>query len=247
MKRTFDQMDVDTPSTTTSRRPAFKRQRRMVIGRPPRRPALSRTQRMEVQRLVQRNTELKYFAFNAIALSPISNAMNLASAPFQIPQGVSDSNRIGDQLTWTGVKIRFEITNSLGALADQFNNMRLVILQWKPNSIPVNTDVFLTGPTGAVDIYSTYNHDRRTEFIILHDETFRTVGNINTANSVGTCCTTTGVLERNISVRYAQKNAHFAGGGLTAANMLYIALVSDSAAVPHPTITYQMKTFFRDA
>jgi len=250
MKRSFSDMSgssMDWASSSAGvRKPPLRRMARMS-KRGGRRTALTRNQRMEVQRLVQRSSELKYFAFNSGVTTPISAAMSISAAPFQVPQGVTDSTRIGDELTMVAVRFRFEILNSLGALSDAFNNFRVCIFQWKPNSVPAAVDVFIPGPSGAPDIWSNYGHDFRSQFTILYDETFKTVGNQLAATTPGTAITTTGVQERKISLKFALKKVHYAAGGVTAGNLLYLALVTDSSVVPHPTITYQMKMFFRDA
>ena len=248
MKRTYSQMDVDTPTPQSSsglRKPAFKRQARIVMRRG-RKPALTRTQRMEIQRMVHRNIELKYFAFNSGLGSAIGSTMNISPAPFLVPQGTTDSSRIGDELTWVSMKIRFEIVNSLGVASDTYNNFRVCIFQWHPNSTPAATDVFIAGPSGSPDVWSTYGHDRRHEFTIVYDEVFKTVGNAQAATTPNTSALTTGVQDRSISLRFAKKKCSFVGAGVTASNLFYIALVSDSTAVPHPTISYQLKTFYRD-
>ena len=232
-------------SSAGVRKPVFKRQARIVMRRG-RKPALTLRQRAEVQRLVHRNLELKYFAFNSGAGSAIGSTFNISPAPFLVTQGVTDSNRIGDELTWVSAKLRFEIVNSLGVASDNYNNFRFVIFQWHPNSTPVATDVFISGPSGAPDIYSTYGHDRRHEFTIVYDECFKTVGNGQAATSPFTSMTTTGVQNRDISFRFAKKKCSFVGAGVTATNLFYVALVSDSTTIPHPTISYQIKTFYRD-
>jgi len=235
-------MDISSSSAGVKRpRPILRRQRRIPYGK-----GLTRKQALQVQRLMQKNIELKYIAFNSGVTTAVSQTMNISSVPWQVPQGTTDSTRIGDELTWISIKLRFEILNSSGALSDAFNNVRLVIFQWKPNSTPVATDVFIPGPSGVPDIWSTYGHDRRNEFCIVYDESFKTVGNQLAATNPATSDLTTGVQDRSISLKYAQKKCHFSAAGVTASNLFFIALVSDSSVAPHPTITYQVKTFYRD-
>lgn len=248
MKRSFDTMSqaMDWASSSAGvRKPAIRRLPRMTM-RGGRRKALTRTQRTEVQRIVRSNIELKYFGFNSGVASAIGSTFNISPAPFLVPQGTTDSNRIGDELTWVSMKLRFEILNSFGVGSDPYNNFRICIFQWHPNSTPTASDVFIPGPTGASDIYSTYGHDRRHEFTIVYDECFKTVGNGQAATTPYTSMSTTGVQNRDISLRFAKKKASFVGAGLTATNLFYMALVSDSSVVNHPTITYQIKTFYRD-
>lgn len=248
MKRTHSTMSLSSSamdiasSSAGVRKPPLRRQARM----PMRGKGLTKKQQAQVRRLVQRNIELKYFAFNSGAGSAISSTFNISPAPFLVTQGTTDSQRIGDELTWVSMTLRFEILNSFGAGADAYNNFRFVIFQWHPNSTPVAADVFIAGPSGLPDVWSTYGHDRRHEFTIIYDEAFKTVGNGQAATSPYTSLTTTGVQNRQISLKFAKKKCSFVGAGTTATNLFYVALVSDSAVVPHPTISYQLKTFYRD-
>jgi len=248
MKRSHSTMSLSSSAMDISassagvRRPPLRRQARMPV----RGKGLTKKQQAQVRRLVQRNIELKYFAFNSGFGSTISSTMNISPAPFLVPQGITDSTRIGDELLWQSIKMRFEIVNSLGVGSDTYNNFRVCIFQWHPNSTPAATDVFIPGPTGVPDCWSTYGHDRRHEFTIIYDEIFKTVGNAQAATTPNTSAITTGVQDRAVSLRFAKKKCSFVGAGVTATNLFYLALVSDSSAIPHPSITYQMKTFYRD-
>lgn len=248
MKRTFSDMSsqaMDWASSSAGvRKPPMRRTFRMS-KRGGRRTALTRVQRAEVQRLVQRNIELKFFAYNAGGAA-ITSTFNVSNVMFAVPQGITDSTRVGDELTWVSSKLRLEFQNSQGPGADNFNNLRFVIFQWHPNSTPTAGDVFLNGPSGSPDLLSTYSHDRRHEFTVVYDESFKTVGNGQAATSPYTSTSTTGIQHRDISFRFAKKKCSFVGAGTTSTNMFYVAVVSDSGVVPHPTLLYQIKTFYRD-
>lgn len=249
MKRTHSDMSsqgMDWSSSSAGvRKPILRRRLRMPM-RGGRRTALTTKQRYEVKRIVERSSELKYFALNVLG-APISSTANVSSAPFAVPQGITDTTRVGDELTWVSTKFRFEIVNSQGALSDVYNNMRLMIFQWHPNSVPTAADVLIPGPSGSPDILSTYGHDRRAEFTVLYDETFKTVGNQLAATTPATSIITTGVQTRDVSLRFARKKCGFTGASTNANEMLYLLIVTDSIVAPHPTISYQMKTFFRDS
>ena len=233
-------MDIST-STPSRRRPPYRRQS-AGYGR-----ALTKRQKTEVTRLIHRQQELKYFAATAAA-GAITNAMGLASAPFDVPQGDSDQTRDGDQLTWAGhIDFTMQMVNGQGATGDNYNNMRLVFLQWHPNTTPAVGDIFINGPSGAADVYSQYNHDKRSMFTILWDNRFTTVGNANAATTANTDSVTTGVLRYRISLKKAQKTVQFSGGTTSGTNRLYLAFVSDSALATHPTLAYSTKVVFRDS
>lgn len=245
MKRTFEQMsEAMAVDTGVRKRPRLSRQSRMT-----RIPGTSLTskQRAQVQNLIRASQELKYIVFNSGASTAISSTINISQAPFVVAQGLADTERVGDSLTLAGsVNLDLEIVNSTGVGSDAYNNLRVVIFQWHPNSTPIGTSIFINGPSGGPDIYSQYNHDLRQQYKILFDRTFRTAGNGQAATSPYTDITSTGLRKFFISLKRANKHVQFAGAGTTGTNLLYVALVSDSSATPHPAITYSTKMFWRD-
>lgn len=250
MKRSFEQMSaMDTSGSGGNgvrKRPPLRRQPRMTMMK--RGPALSSRQKAQVKRLVDSESELKYIAFSSGAATSVTSTMNISNSPFAVPQGVTDSERVGDSLKYCGtLEFRYQCVCAQGATGDVYDNIRIVIFQWHPNSTPIASSVFLTGPSGSVDIFSTYSHDNRQLFRVLYDKTHCMVGQVNAAITPATEAVSTGVIHAFIPMKPAQKHTQFAGGGATGTNLIYIALVSDSSAATHPTITYQSKLFFRDA
>lgn len=209
-------------------------------------------QKKQVKNLIRNVQELKFFGWNSVS-APVTNVGNLTGVPFDVPQGDTDQTRDGDKLQWCGnIDFRMQVVNGLGATADVYNNVRVVIFQWHPNSAPVAGNILLTGAGGGgiVDIYSNYSHDFRQEYKILFDKVFNTIGpgsNVAVSNGPITEKTTTGLLKFKISTKKASKNVQYSNGGLSATNRIYILTISDSSLVTHPTIAYSMKTFYRDS
>lgn len=236
-------MDVDTAAARV-RRP-FKPPRKVPRGLTPK-------QTRAVQRLINKNVELKHLD-TVSASAAYSNVAGISGVPFDIPIGTSDVSRIGDRIKWVGhIKFKLEFVNSLGVGADAYNSIRLCIFQWHPTSTPTANEIFYNGPTGAVDILSQYNHDERQQFSILWDRTFTTVGNNQAATSPGTSIMTTGPRSFKIplTAKYIPSSPFSPdvqyNGALTGANRLYLFYVTDSAAIPHPTMAFSCKVVFRD-
>jgi len=244
MKRNFSAMstDMDTSvSTTSTPRNSLKRRRFSSKG------ALNARQRREVTNLIHRNQELKYFATVASA-GAISSTMGLATSNFDVPQGDTDQSRDGDQLMWCGhIDFHMQMVNGQGATGDIYNNIRLILFQWHPNTTPAALDVFIAGPSGGPDVYSQYNHDKRQMFTILWDKNFTTVGNASAATSPNTNFVTTGIKKFRIPLTKAQKKVQYSGGTTSGTNRIYLAFVSDSALATHPTLAYTTKIVFRDS
>jgi len=219
---------------------------------------LNKRQKRQVSVMIHREQELKYFFFRRAAANVTTTPL-IDFTPFDVPQGDADNTRDADRLRWCGtMEINLQIVNGLGATADIYNNVRFVVFQWHPTTTGTpypatnGTDVFMTGPSGSVDIYSVYNHDTRQNYTILYDRVFTTIGcgnnGVATGANVGvTDMTTTGVHQLRIPLTKARKNVQFVAGGLQGTNRLGLFYVSDSALATHPTLAFMSKVFFRDS
>jgi len=208
---------------------------------------LTKRQRKAVTTLINRRTELKYFYFSTTTAAIPATAA-ISGGQFDIAQGITDSERVGDSIEWAGsIDLKVQVVNGIGATGDEYNNIRMLIVQWHPNSIPTPASVLLAGPSAVVDIYSMPSHDNRQEFKILFDKTWRTVGNTNAATTPGTSALTTGVLSYQIPLTKATKKVQYVGGALTGTNRFYVITMSDSILATHPSLTYTTKVVYRDA
>lgn len=236
-------MDTETSQIPNVYTPRKRRLSTQGKGR-----KLSKRQRFEVQRIVARNSELKYVNASAGPANCTTTA-TLNSNFWNVAQGYSDSQRVGDRLEWCGsMELKIQATNGEGATADIYNNIRQIIFQWHPNSTPVAGSILLNGPSGNPDVYSNYSHDNRQQYTVIFDKVYRTVGNGGVASGSYADNMTTGVLHYSIPLKKCQKQVQFAAGSSTVAtNMFYQLSVSDSALATHPQITLSIKTFFRDS
>jgi len=240
MKRASTAMDVDTAES-------FRRKRfRASSGKNPR--GLTPLQARGVQRLIDRNTELKYFQYNSTATN-VTTTATLTGIPFDVPQATTSSTdvvRIGDAIKLKS-SLDFRYTVFVG---DTTNLVRVMIIQWKAQStaapFPTAADILLAGPSGAVDVHSHYSHDERFNIGFLYDKVHSMVGDAGAATTPYTTSSQITVNKR-ISLRRAAKNVQYRGGGGQGINRLFLLYVSDSNAVAHPTIVYATKMKFTDA
>lgn len=239
-------MDVDTPTVA-------KRTRRGSYVFSGKTSALTLPQKRQVRSMISHNAELKY-NFNSSATTAITNTYTISGVPFDIAQGVTDTQRVGDRLTWCGnLEINLQVLNGQGATGDIFNNLRVIVFQWHPNQTPTAALLLLNGPSGVPDIYSVFNHDNRQMYTVVHDRVYKTVGNANAATTPNTNMISTGVRRYKINLRKKrypspfQSEVQFVAGGATATNRMFVALVSDSALATHPSFTAAWKMFFRDS
>lgn len=218
----------------------FNRRRRMR-GR-----KLNKRQVKQVKKIINIQSELKYFPFNQTGFSVTSTSV-LTGASFDVTQGLTDTSRIGDQLTLAGsIDFRLHLSS-----ADSYNIIRWILIQWHPTSTTTpfpatdGSDVLVAGPSTAIDYLSMYNHDKRSDYTVLFDKTYTLVGN----GTSGTYPYTTSsqiVKHYRISLKKASKKVQFVGAGLQASNRLFWIYVSDSSGVSHPQAAYSSKLFFRD-
>lgn len=205
--------------------------------------ALKPKQKKEVEKIVKANLnrelELKFvYSGNLFSLQAINNTGFLTKNIFTVAQGTLDTNRVGDALTWCG---KLWLRCQWVTAGDNFNLCRVIILQWHPNdaTAPTIANLFLPGPTGAVDVNSSYNHDTRPQYKILFDRSVM-IGPVGFTNTCSKEFTT------SISLNRASKHVQFTGATTNGTNQIYIyAIASNSGNLP--ALTVSSKLFYRDA
>jgi len=209
-------------------------------------PALNPRQKKEVDKIILRNQEVKYFV-GGFSASNVTNTAVINGVPFDIPQGDTDTERDGDHLKWLGkVRMNFQMIANGSA---EHNTIRLILLQWHPTSLatplPVPLSILLTGPTGSVDVMSHYNHDQRQNYKILYDQVFDLASN-TTVDAAGITDKIVITKHIKVSLAKARKQVQYVSGGLQGTNRLFLIYVSDSALL-HPTLALHSKVFYTDS
>lgn len=196
--------------------------------------------------IINKSRELKFHAYTALGQA-ISSTGTLTGLPCDVPQGDTDTTRDGDSYDLAGnIQFKFQLLAS-----DTTNLVRLVWFQWKDISTaagpsPAASDIFFPGPSGAVDVWSQYDHDNRKSYKILFDRTYNLVGNGTSGTFPGT--TTTQIYRSTtVSLKKARRKVQLKGGGLQGTNRIFFLPLSDSSAASHPVLTYTTKMFFYDS
>lgn len=145
------------------------------------------------------------------------------------------SERQGDTITPTRLIVRYNWT-----VGDQYNSVRLILFQWKPdsNSFPPTAilnnviDLSTLGGNGAP--LSRYIFDQKN-FHILYDSTHDLV---DTASNM--------TLSRTVNI-YGKKlrPIRYTNGGNLGHNNIYAIVLSDSSAAPHPAITMTLELHYK--
>lgn len=208
-----------------------KRQKTVSIV--PLAPKLNKTQELQVRRIVARNSELKTWVKGA--LSSAASLVHVITSLTDISLGQTDNSRIGNHVHMKSLNGRVTILNS-----DATNIIRVIIFKWKENdtfNVPTAAQILANGPSGGPDVYSTYNRDSPGNYTIVKDYFF--VGNGNSAAS-------NLIQKREFKMSLSGKTQFYSDVGTSGTNKYYIMYQSDSAAVNHPTVSFNFEFGFTD-
>ncbi len=156
-----------------------------------------------------------------------------------IPQGYSQSERIGDVVFVKAIAFRFEVTT---ANADIFNLARIIIFSWVPNTAS------LTPGTSSVledyvsqGVQSFYNYESRQDVKVQYDKVLRMSGT-SSAPTVASIQEYSGMLVHPGKGSIIQFNP----GAITGTRTYYTLVISDSAVTPYPQINGWFRVYYTD-
>lgn len=196
------------------------------------------------------DTEYKHYTYaTSTNLSTTSYWANIST----VGQGVSSDNRIGYTIKPTSLILRYRVrgTDGLVFSNDQYNNVRIMVVQWfsDSNNDPPSMGRILenlgTAPVGC----EQYNVRDKTEYNVLYDKCHKletTAAYYNTTNSTAYTFTS-GTNTLRIKV-YPTRKINYRTGGSTSATTgsIWLFAVSDSSATPHPELYYSSKLTYSD-
>lgn len=202
-----------------------------------------------IRRELSRKLELKWSIVNDIRA-------NLSSTPFAVnpfdyiytPTSSLNMGRIGNSVDCTGLMLRAFVDGA----DTPFNRVRILILSTR-EQLPVNLLGGSYNATTCFDpVFSTQGTnspvDRQIVSRVYMDRTINLQRNVDGvgltgANVVKTC---NKFLKRHQKVMYNGETTSSDDVGTKLQSNLYLVMFSDSAAIPHPQITYSLKTFYTD-
>lgn len=197
---------------------------------------LNVVQKRQVKKIISKTAELKF-------RSNIVSNFNVPQQPSYkldlmtgIPQGDADQERNGDQirlLYFDMIAAYYIMPSALPG--DIFDNVRLIIFQWKPNNstAPVIGNILLNGASGGPDFTSQYNEDFKQDYSIIVDR----VLNINTSKTL-----------ENV-VRYKKKRVNCklvnyqAASSIIMTNAVYVMTLCQTG---HLSAFYSFKIYYND-
>ncbi len=178
----------------------------------------------------------KYYDVNVAGSMTASPSYNPITT---IPQGYSQSERIGDVIWIKAISFRYEITT---ANADIFNLARLIVFSWVPN-----TTSLTPGTSSVLEDYvsqgvqSFYNYESRQDVKVYYDKLVRMSGTAS-APTVASIQEYSGMLThpgKGIMIQYNP-------GAITGTRTFYTLVISDSAVTPYPQVNAWFRVYYTD-
>jgi len=194
----------------------------------------------QVKSLISHNIEPRFYDVSQFAQNTSSTGNQYGLS--QIPQGVADGTRGGDEINLLSLEVRFECyLQGTGGTNDFTNCVRILIYQWLPMStaaipVPANVVQLTPGATGQSSIMTMYNWDARSQYKILADKTFNLSGN--------------GPSDAFWVFKHKFNNtvaAWQAASTTIQQNGIFAWVVSDSLVATHPLTNLQTRVIFTDA
>lgn len=204
---------------------------------------VSRAINKKVKYQLNKNLEKKFLIRSqATTASTTWSFFRLTDVPQSSTVDQSDSTRIGDRIRVSSLYVNYGLT-----CADAHNKVRIIIFQYKEQddgatTLP-NATILLQSPS-TYPFLSTFNHDHKMsgDFTVLYDR-FHLLS--NTAEEQSRVY----VQKRSIKIskKYLARNIQFVGGGVNGKNHVYMAFISDSSAISHPSVAVYSKLLYTDA
>jgi len=185
-----------------------------------------------------KSVETKYFD-----VLSLGNAIGSGATTFlvdNIPQGVSQSHRIGDFVSIRKIILNYSIYT---VNSDIVTTIRLVLFRWVPdNSLhTVVVGDILESPASA-NTLSHYNFQLQDNYEVLWEKQFQQSG-IPTAPTDRSNVGATGLI---IPVG-KHPDQEFQLGSNSGSNQLYFLAISDSALTPFPILNFSFRFYFEDS
>lgn len=123
------------------------------------------------KRMLSRRQEDKYFYNEVLAIS-----MGITGGIYDftpIPQGITDSERVGDTINIKEIEFRWAASMSVGTSLPGGTTFRVTVIQWNQ----ISTSIAFSGVYQGTPFISAFNHDNveAGNFTVLYDA-FKCIG-----------------------------------------------------------------------
>lgn len=194
---------------------------------------LNKVEKKQVKSIVNRtiNTRSETKHYNTYdSGTAVQNVVSITDL-CPITQSNADTGRDGDQLELYNFQMNYALEGG-----DATNIVRVMIFQWKDDSVPLDTDILFN--IANVPWLSFTHVDKKQLFTVLYDRKHSLC--LNGAN---------GVQNHRIHLygkKLGRKKIQYQGGTTTGMNKLYLLRVSDSAGLPDPFMYHHTRIQYKD-
>lgn len=206
-----------------------KRYGRRTYGR--KRYTGQKTMEMVAQRVINKNLEKKYIMDRTAGGIAITTTGTLGIFPYPA-LGTAVNERTGNEIRASSYQFK-----SNWVLGDETNFCRFIVFQWLDRSptSPTLTDI-LEAQAGVANVNSLYNKTLGSSFKILYDKTF---GLNDNGREV--------MVMHKLITRGFKRKVEFNAATTLSYNSVWWLAISDSAAVPNPAMSMDIRTNYTDA
>lgn len=191
--------------------------------------------RQEARKVVNGAIETKMYDVDQVAdavnWDGFAGLGNVYSLTLGQIRGLAENQYIADSITPVGIVIRYKLT-----IGDATQLMRMVLIQNKAGGVPLITTVFQNVGTANAPL-SPLNNNYQNTYRVISDKLFSLDGIRNNIIS-GTWRIPWSKLRK---LYYNDAIGTIEKGGI------YLCIVSDSGAIPNPTIQFHSRLYFKDA
>lgn len=121
-----------------------------------------------IKKAIEKSKEQKYVDRKLSTAAALTTA-GLVQKLSVIAQGTTDTTRIGDAVTLTGIELKVDGSSAVAGSADN-SIVRYVVFQWKADdtTAPVVGDI-LELSVSTAPYTASYNHDKKSQYKIIDD------------------------------------------------------------------------------
>lgn len=231
----------------------YKIPRKRCKVRQTRKNSLVALVKKEVKHYEKKNTEFKQFSLSVPSFSLYGGSAGASIVHLTaVPQGNTDGTRVGDELTLNSIHIRGIIFNGVGATANLYNDVRVIIFQYNNlDNAPLATEVLLTNSIFGSTVVSAYS-SRQIDYLAichsLYDKTYHVEGGVSNAANYANTGINTKHFEIKVPMKWAKKKIQFQTGTTGCNNGIWMLVIGSSASVAtNPQMAYVSTVSYTDA